>query len=359
MQRTIIEKSTSLFLAFVLSFSVLFAGLGSISPAYADEISDLQAQIAQATEDHTKALEKAFALEQQITENTKRIEEIEEELPEQQEKSNDATVALYKLNQEGLSLIDMILGAQTLQEFLTSIDYVTSFQQKNLKEINRLNALKEELDETEESLVSDKEEAEAEKKRAEEALLKTEDKLAQAEMKKAEADAAAALADEAAQQEEEQAADSGDGEGANSGGSGGSGGSSGGSGGAANPEWPSDKAAFVDMWSGRINSYLSGSPLSGYGRNFAEAAWNYGVDPRWSPAISNTESSKGLYCYRPYNAWGWGGISWGSWEESIDAHVRGLANGYGYTISEAAAQKYCPGGWENWYSKTLNQMNMI
>lgn len=356
MQRTTTEKSISLFLSFVLSFSVLFAGIGHTAPAYADEISDLQAQIAQATEDHTKALEKGFALEQQIEENTQRIEEIEEELPEQQEKSNDAAIALYKLNQEGLSLIDMILGAQTLQEFLISIDYVTSFQQKNINELNRLNDLKEELSAIEESLTTDKAEAETEKERAEEALAKAEDKLALAEMKKAEADAAAALAAEEAQQEEQQQAPESSGGGsANSGGSGGGSGS----GGPSDIDWPSDKAAFVNSWGSRINSYLSGSPLSGYGRNFAEAAWNYGVDPRWSPAISHTESSKGLYCYRPYNAWGWGGISWGSWEESIDAHVRGLANGYGYTISEAAAQKYCPGSWQSWYSKTLNQMNMI
>ncbi len=120
------------------------------------------------------------------------------------------------------------------------------------------------------------------------------------------------------------------------------------------------KEAFVDEWGARINAYLAGSPLAGYGDVFAEAAWNYGVDPRWSPAISNTESSKGLYCYRKYNAWGWmSGESWSSWEEAINAHVAGLASGYGFTISLAAAQKYCPPNYENWYNNTLNEMAKI
>ena len=83
------------------------------------------------------------------------------------------------------------------------------------------------------------------------------------------------------------------------------------------------------------------------------------MDPRWSPAISNTESSKGLYCSGSCNAWGWGGCSWGSWEEAIRDHVAGLARGYGYTISVEAAKKYCPPNWEHWYNATLAQMNMI
>ena len=71
------------------------------------------------------------------------------------------------------------------------------------------------------------------------------------------------------------------------------------------------KEAFISTWSQRIDAYLSGSPLAGQGVTFATAAWEYGVDPRWSPAISNTESSKGAVCFKPYNAWGWGQSSLG------------------------------------------------
>ncbi len=119
------------------------------------------------------------------------------------------------------------------------------------------------------------------------------------------------------------------------------------------------KDAFVSEWTNRINNYLAGSPLAGYGSTFAEAAWKYGVDPRWSPAISNTESTKGSNCFAWHNAWGWTGGSWSSWGSAIDSHVRGLADIYGYTISYSNAQKYCPPNYDNWYRDTLGEMRKI
>lgn len=119
------------------------------------------------------------------------------------------------------------------------------------------------------------------------------------------------------------------------------------------------KDVFLETWGTRIDAYLAGSPLSGKGRVFAEAAFEYGVDPRWSPAISNTESTKGRNCFRSHNAWGWMGSSWNNWDDAIWAHVKGLADGYGYTISVQAAMKYCPPTYESWYEKTINQMNLI
>lgn len=117
--------------------------------------------------------------------------------------------------------------------------------------------------------------------------------------------------------------------------------------------------AFIAEWTERINDYLAGSNLAGYGEAFATAAWEYGVDPRWSPAISNTESSKGANCFKWHNAWGWGESSWASWEQAIDAHVAGLARGYGYTISLSNAAKYCPPTYESWYANTLSEMRRI
>ena len=124
-------------------------------------------------------------------------------------------------------------------------------------------------------------------------------------------------------------------------------------------DWSVGKEAFVSEWSTRIDAYLKGSPLSGYGRVFAEAAWDNGVDPRWSPAISNTESSKGAVCFMPCNAWGWGSNGWSDWETAIRAHVAGLAEGYGYCITPEAAEKYCPPNHSFWYANTHAQMAMI
>ncbi len=124
-------------------------------------------------------------------------------------------------------------------------------------------------------------------------------------------------------------------------------------------DWTVGKDAFIADWTARIDSYLAGSPLAGQGKVFAESAWNSGIDPRWSPAIANTESSKGQHCFLPYNAWGWGASSWSSWPQAIDAHVKGLASGYGSMISYWAAKKYCPPNADNWYRNTLSQMYQI
>ena len=124
-------------------------------------------------------------------------------------------------------------------------------------------------------------------------------------------------------------------------------------------DWSCGKDAFISEWTNRINNYLAGSPLAGQGETFATAAWENGVDPRWSPAISNTESTKGTNCFLPHNAWGWGSTGWSSWEEAINAHVTGLAKGYGYTISYSNAQKYCPPNYDNWFHDTLREMSKI
>lgn len=117
--------------------------------------------------------------------------------------------------------------------------------------------------------------------------------------------------------------------------------------------------AFVETWGARIDAYLSGSALAGQGKTFAKAAFENGIDPRVSPAISNTESSKGAICFKPHNAWGWGSSSWSSWEEAINAHVSGFAEGYGYTVTVGGAKTYCPPNWSKWYSNTTAQMALI
>ena len=124
-------------------------------------------------------------------------------------------------------------------------------------------------------------------------------------------------------------------------------------------DWTVGRQAFVEEWTTRIDNYLSGSALSGYGYAFAEAAWDNGVDPRWSPAISSTESGKGSVCFLPCNAWGWGESSWGDWDSAIRAHVAGLANGYGYSITYPAASAYCPPNTDFWYSNTFDQMSCM
>jgi hypothetical protein len=141
--------------------------------------------------------------------------------------------------------------------------------------------------------------------------------------------------------------------------SGNSSGSSNSSSSGENVNWQSDKDSFVSQWGARIDAYLAGSPLAGYGSTFAAAAWDYGIDPRLSPAIAAVESSKGLYCAYSHNAWGWGSVSWSSWETAIYAHTAGLASGYGGYLTYSMAQKYCPPNAAAWYSSVAANMAMI
>lgn len=117
---------------------------------------------------------------------------------------------------------------------------------------------------------------------------------------------------------------------------------------------------FIETWAPRIDDYLKGFPLEGQGEIFANAAFEYGVDPRVSPAIANTESTRGTNCFRPYNAWGWMGSNiWSSWESAINDHVKEFSQGYGYTISLSVAMAYCPPTYQEWYSTTSSQMSLI
>ena len=116
----------------------------------------------------------------------------------------------------------------------------------------------------------------------------------------------------------------------------------------------------VADWAARIDAYLVGSPLAGYGAVFAQAAADYGVDPRISPAISCIESGKGSVCFLPHNAWGWGSASWPDWESAIRGHVSGFASIYGSTLTLSGAKMYASNDiYEYWYSLVQSEMASI
>ncbi|MEE0845257.1 MAG: hypothetical protein U0L71_03600 [Eggerthellaceae bacterium] len=362
--------------AALLACSLAFAGLVPVAAqparAFAEtteidaQPDELQQRVERSAADYNSATQRVQELEEQIASNQEQIAQIESDLPQQQERAADAMREQYKLQREAPGIVETILGAGSFSDFLVTWDYFSHVQNSNYAEIDRLAQMKQELETTEQELSDARDEAVSQQQAAEQALAEAQAAREEAQ-RKAQEEAARQAAEAAASEQAaaEDPAASGDDAAADDDGS------------ASEPEapaeeepavqapssdgadWSSDKASFVAQWAGRIDAYLAGSPLAGQGTTFAEAAWDYGVDPRWSPAISYTESSKGLYCFNPHNAWGWGSSSWGSWEEAIRAHVQGLARGYGYTISVSAAQKYCPPNWEHWYNTTLAQMNMI
>ena len=120
-----------------------------------------------------------------------------------------------------------------------------------------------------------------------------------------------------------------------------------------------ERETYVSTWAERIDAFNAGYPLEGYGRAFAEAAYAYGVDPRYSPAIARVESGSGRTCAYAHNAWGWGAVGWSDWETAIDAQVSGLASGYGYTLTAAAAQSYNEASPDEWYAQVESCMYQI
>ena len=319
------------------------------------EADALQLEVERTAAAYDEALAAAQVAGESLEENRARIAELERLIPVQQARSDAAARELYKFQQQSLDVVDLLLSADSFFDFLTSLDYINRITATNVAEINRLNELKAELDDQQAALEQAKADADAQAAEAERALtaaqearLEAQRRAAEAARQEAEA-AAAAKAASAGGQSDQDAAVSSVADAATAADE------------AVNDDadWASDEASFVSSWAARIDDYLSGSPLAGQGRTFAQAAWDYGVDPRWSPAIAFTESSLGAYCFLPHNAWGWGSESWDSWEEAINDHVRGLARGYGYTISWDAAYKYCPPNAEFWYNTTLSQMNQI
>lgn len=355
--------------------------------AHAASYEELQQQVEDLTGAYDEAMGRVAQIEDEIGENEARIAQIEQELPQQRERASQSLRTLYKMQQSSDGLVELILSANDFNDFIATLTYLDRIQSKNMTELQELADLNAELQEAKDTLsvryAQANQEAEVARQAQLDALAAREEvrqqAIAQALAEQAEAQAAIAQAARDAEegktftnasgqqasvsapQESSSPAETVVSESTSS--------SSESVQEAPKEQAPveeapaapvvSERDAFVASWAPRIDAYLAGSPLSGRGRTFAEAAWDYNVDPRWSPAISCIESSKGAVCFRSHNAWGWGNASWGDWDSAIRSHVAGLSAGYGYTISTSAAQKYCPPTWKAWYSSVLSEMNSI
>ena len=364
-----IQGRSRALVAALLSMLLVLAGTWSFPAALAEDIDtnpqpdEFQQQIESSATAYNDAMARVDELQKQIDENAQAIAELEEKIPLQKERASSACVDLYKAQQDTASILDLILSSESLSDFITRIDYFNAVTRSNLEQIESLSSMQDQLLQAQDQLNASKQEAADQAEAAQAALQQAQNARIEAQrraVEEATRQAEEAQAAKAAQADKAKSADSSASSDSES-----DAGSSSGS--AAEPpaastdtaDWSSDEDAFVSQWTARINNYLAGSPLSGYGETFARAAWTYGVDPRWSPAISCVESTKGAYCFASHNAWGWGSVSWDSWEEAINAHVAGLARGYGYTLTYAAAQKYCPPNADHWYNSCLAQMNSI
>lgn len=356
-----------------------YSSLGS-SPVVDAIPSEFQQRVEETSAAYNEAVERRAKLEEQAASCQVRIDELEAQLPAAQERAAVAIRSQYKYQQGTNELLSLLFSADGFEQFVATLQYFESVSRLNNDQIAELLDLQEELAQQQAELDAALEDAQAQEEAAQEALAEAQAARAEAQ-RKAEEEARRRAEEEAARQQQAAAeaaaaAENTPGEVApdNTGSQAEDAGQAttpsdddGGTEGTEPPadepaesvDWMSDRDIFINDWGARIDAYLGGSALGGYGRTFAAAAWDYGVDPRWSPAIAFAESSLGAYCFRPHNAWGWGSVSWDSWEDAIYGHVAGLARGYGYTLTYDAALKYCPPNADHWYNTVATQMALI
>ena len=339
-----------------------------------DEVAALNVKVEETAKQYHEAKQKVDDLQKRITDNEAKLKKLQAEIDAQQAESDEAVRSLYIYQRQTPNLINLVFSTADVRDLFGTIEYLNRYEDKNMTVINEQIARKQELEKVGAQLDKDMAEASKAEEEAQTALQEAQAAREEAmqraaaeaarEMKAAEEEAARKAAEkEAARKAAEEEASGAENEAGEDSNNpefqGDSSAVAEGSIDSSDVSWDSPKDDFINTWSVRINNYLAGSPLSGYGVNFAEAAWNYGVDPRWSPAISCVESSKGAICFRPCNAWGWGDSGWSSWEEAIDAHVAGLSRGYGFSLTLGAAKKYCPPYYQDWYNRCLSEMNKI
>lgn len=355
---------------FICALAVVIGTMGGVTPHKAvaeEESAKLQAEadayVAKINETtaHYQETEATVAdLEAQIASGESRIAELESQLPVQREKTAASIRNMYLFQQSTGNFLGIILSANSFDDFLTAMRYLDVIQERNAKEVNALVSMIDEINETQALLIYERDEAAQKRTESLEALTQAREAraelqrraeaAAQAEKEQREAAIRAALEAKTLNEGATFITRSGNSaiiEVADENGV------------SIEPLLENVTSAEIDVWAARIDAYLAGSPLAGYGAVFAKAAALYGVDPRLSPAISCIESSKGAICFLPHNAWGWGSSSWPDWETAIISHTQGLASGYGGMLTMEGAARYCPGTEQEWYSSVAAEMNSI
>ena len=353
-----------------LAITVAVVGLFAPHTAYATEASqieqlqsdvdDLVSKIEETTKNYQEAEETLSLLEEQIAQNEARAAELESDIPAQRERTAASIRSMYKFQQTSDSLLAIVLTTESFDDFLMAMSYLDAIHSRNVGEINHLTGMVSELSTAKADLTLQREVAQQKKDEALAALEEARDArtklqaraIAVALSEQDDREAAIAVAREAIAAAEDATFVTS-------------------SGNTATVEIPELSSVSTDPlvanitsqesddWAARINEYLAGSPLEGYGETFAAAAAQYGVDPRLSPAIATIESGKGAICFQDHNAWGWGNSSYDSWESAIYDQVEGLATGYDGTLTLEGAERYCPPNYEEWYSSVANEMNGI
>lgn len=317
-------------IALVVSVSFVLV-CTTATPSYAETDEELSQRVEQTSADYNAAVAAQQEIQSEIDELEQKISELQNQLPQRLDETKTAACEIYESNNsdEMGTLLSLLLNADSVDSILTaSIAYEKILNQR----AEALMATETALTEIQES----RDKLEDDKIAADEAVAAAETAMEEA---KSARDAAqrAQKARAASDTMSEQSADLVD-----------------------DVNWNMSRDEFIAEWTSRIDAYLAGSATAGCGVYYATAAWDYGVDPRWAPAISLVESTKGAVCFRSHNAWGFGGSGYSSWEEGINAVVKALGGSlYGGNLTYKAASTYCPPNASHWYNTCYSEMKKI
>ena len=304
-----------------------------VPDSVAAEVGDYTSKVEETGRAYDDAVAVREELEKRISELENEIAEKEKAMPALNEKAADSAVALYK-ERNGLPvMLSMLADSNGLADMLyrwDSCQRIISYHRNAVDELAKAR----------DSLVKDKEQLDKERADANVA-----EENARATLEEAKEERQAAVSEAMARQESEATRKVGSSTPGIS---------------AGEINWNVSKKEFIDTWAPRIDAYLAGSPMEGMGNAYATAAWAYGCDPRWAPAISTVESTTGRVCFREHNAWGYGSRDFASWEEGIDTVVKALASSlYGGSLTYEAASTYCPPNTAHWYNTCASEMAKI
>ena len=166
------------------------------------ELAALTQQVNSAATTYQQATDRVNELNEQISEMADEILDFEQnKLPEQQQKASDAAANLYKLHVASPNVMSMLLNSASLGDLITQGKYLTTIQDDNTAELERLNAMHEELEAKMEELSSAKDEAEQEQQKTSDALTSAQSAQAQMAARAQSEDAAEAEADRKAAEE--------------------------------------------------------------------------------------------------------------------------------------------------------------
>ncbi len=345
----------------VLALLVAMPGYATDIEQLEKDVDDMASRIEQTTSAYQEAAQRVQELEDGIAKNEARAKELQEKLPAQRARAAASVKEMYIFQQSSNSLLSIILNSDNFEDFLTTMSYLDAIHQHNVTEITNLIKTVSELDKTKASLVVQHDEAIQKQEEAQTALDEARNVRAELQARavsvalteKGDREAAIAVAQKALETSNNDATFTTA------------------SGNTATVEVPAAADVSTEPlltnvtssengdWAARIETYLKGSPLEGYGQTFADAAAKYGVDPRLSPAIATVESGKGSICFRDHNAWGWGNSDYADWETAIYEQVEGLATGYDGTLTLEGAERYCPPNYQEWYSSVASEMDGI